>query len=139
MMPKPTKPSVGSLAASKKDSERNFSKFLPPTPTIKRKREDDDGRAQLARETVKRKRSKNTKVEEDGDLDLDLGLNLAIGKLDSRLLADYVAQRTKRFENNLSVVELDDMRIPGTNDIGPSSCAVITSIDAHEVYREGNL
>ena len=44
---------------------------------------------------------------------LGLGINTAISKMDTRLLADYVAQRTKRFGDDLSVVELEDLYIPG--------------------------
>ncbi|KAL8896485.1 MAG: hypothetical protein Q9192_003078 [Flavoplaca navasiana] len=43
---------------------------------------------------------------------LGLGINTAISKMDTRLLADYVAQRTKRFGDDLSVVELEDLYIP---------------------------
>ena len=57
---------------------------------------------------------------EDERLDLEHGLNLAIGKLDSRLQADYVAQRTKRFSSELSLVELEDRHIPGTDGVDAS-------------------
>lgn len=40
-------------------------------------------------------------------------INLAIGMMDSRLLADYVAQRNRRFGEQLSPVEIEDLRIPG--------------------------
>ncbi|KAL8784564.1 MAG: hypothetical protein Q9213_003912 [Squamulea squamosa] len=39
-------------------------------------------------------------------------INPAICRMDNRLLADYVAQRTKRFGDHLSLVELEDMHIP---------------------------
>ncbi|KAL8914163.1 MAG: hypothetical protein Q9171_001158 [Xanthocarpia ochracea] len=39
-------------------------------------------------------------------------INPDIGMMDNRLLADYVAQRTKRFGEDLSLVELEDMHIP---------------------------
>ena len=61
----------------------------------------------------KRKRVKKARFDEDKDLDLDLGINLGIGKLDRGLLADYVAQTTKRLSPNLSLVELKDLHIPG--------------------------
>ncbi|KAI4284135.1 MAG: hypothetical protein L6R38_001632 [Xanthoria sp. 2 TBL-2021] len=44
--------------------------------------------------------------------DTDSNINTAIGKMDNRLLADYVAQRTKRFGEDLSLVELEDMHVP---------------------------
>ncbi len=61
----------------------------------------------------KRKRIKISKSNEDDNLDLDQGLNLAIAKLDNRLLADYIAKRTKRFFPDLSLVELEDRYVSG--------------------------
>jgi len=37
----------------------------------------------------------------------------AIGKMDSRLLADFVAQKAQRHNDNLTSVELSDMYLPG--------------------------
>ena len=61
------------------------------------------------------KKSKNSNSDEDYNLDMDRGLNLAITKLDNRLLADYVAKRTKRFCPDLSLVELEDRYISGVS------------------------
>lgn len=64
--------------------------------------------------SAKRKRKgKKAAAEADADLDVELGINHAIGRMDSRLIADYVAQKTKRFGSDLSVVELEDVHIPG--------------------------
>ncbi|KAL8772037.1 MAG: hypothetical protein Q9209_002703 [Squamulea sp. 1 TL-2023] len=43
---------------------------------------------------------------------LEGDINPAIGRMDNRLLADYVAQRTKQFSDHLSLVELEDMYVP---------------------------
>ena len=43
-------------------------------------------------------------------------INPDIGMMDNRFLADYVAQRTKRFGEDFSLVELEDMHIPGKID-----------------------
>lgn len=84
----------------------------------KRKRTvDEEDHENVVKKPVQRKKTKNAKPDEDEDLDLERGLNLAIGKLESRLLADYVAQRTKRFSPELSLVELEDRHIPGTSGI----------------------
>ncbi|KAI5208679.1 hypothetical protein E4T39_01435 [Aureobasidium subglaciale] len=92
----------------------------PQTSGSKRKREDADEDEAPATQTkaAKRKKAKNAKkakqpkdIEEDA-LDLELGVNHAIAHMDSQLLADHVAQRTKRFHNELSVMELEDMHIP---------------------------
>lgn len=48
----------------------------------------------------------------------DSNINTAIGEMDNRLLADYVAQCTKRFGEDLSLVELEDMHVPGKTDRG---------------------
>lgn len=40
-------------------------------------------------------------------------VKMAISTMDSRLLADYVAQRNRRFGEHLSSVEIENMRIPG--------------------------
>ena len=57
---------------------------------------------------------KNRKTDSDGSLDLVPGINQAIARSNSALLADFVAQRTKRFASDLSLVELEDQHIPGT-------------------------
>ena len=89
---------------------------LPP-PATKRKRDDDDDdddRKVMATAKRKAKRGKKAKTAEDADVDLENGINHALGRMDNRLLADYVVQKTKRFESSLSLVELEDKHIPGT-------------------------
>lgn len=92
--------------------------FLPSTSpkpeSLKRKREEPV--EQPSKQSKKRRKSKKPKDIDDGDLDEKLGVNRAIAQMDSRLLADLVAQRTKRFEPKLSLVELDEKYIPGTTD-----------------------
>ncbi|KAK8185317.1 U3-containing 90S pre-ribosomal complex subunit-domain containing protein [Phyllosticta capitalensis] len=56
--------------------------------------------------------NKKPKDVDDEDLDEAKGLNRSIGRMDSRLLADYMAQRTRRFEPDLSMVELEDRYVP---------------------------
>lgn len=124
-MPEPTKHPVSSLATSKKLDDPSLSESSSPAPIIKRKREEDDGEQREIKQAVKRRKSKKRKPEEDNNLDLNQGLNLAIGKLDSRLLTDYVAQRTRRFATDLSAVELEDIHIPGIDETEQSACALI--------------
>ena len=83
----------------------------PLTASLKRKGTDSD---QNGLKSKKRRKIRKLDTAADGNLDLDSGLNLAIGKMDRRLLADFVAQRTKRFSPNLSPVELEDLHLPGT-------------------------
>lgn len=68
----------------------------------KRAREDDGG---------SRKRKKPAYEQEDLDLDLEAGLNKKIGFLDNMLLADHLAQKTRRFGTDLKPVELSALDI----------------------------
>ncbi|KAI0450328.1 U3-containing 90S pre-ribosomal complex subunit-domain containing protein [Xylaria acuta] len=72
----------------------------------KRAREDDGG---------PRKRKKSAREQDDLDLDLEAGLNQKIASLDSMLLADHIAQKTRRFGSDLKPVELS------TLDISPNA------------------
>ena len=94
------------------DSEGGIPLIEPlspsPQPSSKRKR-DDDGQK---KKSHKRKRTKKPKDIDDADLDEEAGINRAVGHMDPRLLADHVAQRTKRFESELSFVELEDRYLP---------------------------
>ncbi|KAL2353731.1 U3-containing 90S pre-ribosomal complex subunit-domain containing protein [Cryomyces antarcticus] len=56
--------------------------------------------------------TKKPKDIDDDELNTAAGVNTAVAHMDSRLLADHVAQRTKRFEPELSLVELEDRYIP---------------------------
>ena len=84
----------------------------PPLLITKRKRSVDGGRELRPSKSAKLKKGKRKKPGEYESLDLEQ-LNLAFGELDSRLLADYVAQRTKYFSSELNLVELEDRAIPG--------------------------
>ncbi|MCJ1421976.1 hypothetical protein MMC32_008343 [Xylographa parallela] len=59
----------------------------------------------------KKRRKKTTSLIND-DLDFENGINSALGRLNSSLLADYFIQRTKTFAKDLSLVDLDEKRIP---------------------------
>ena len=64
--------------------------------------------------TANKQRIKKIKLSEDDTIDIENSVSLAIGRMDHRLLTDYVAGQTKRFASNLSLVELEDEHIPGT-------------------------
>lgn len=76
----------------------------------KRKRESDK-----ARKLKRRKES----GEENDESHLVIskegkgGINTAIAHLDPQLIADFVGQRVKKFEKELTLVELGDRYIPG--------------------------
>ncbi|KAI0534401.1 U3-containing 90S pre-ribosomal complex subunit-domain containing protein [Xylaria digitata] len=80
----------------------NSTSLAPKAKSKKRAREDDGG---------SRKRKKSAYEQEDLDLDLDAGLNKKIALLDSMLLADHLAQKTRRFGTDLKPVELSALDI----------------------------
>jgi len=75
-------------------------------PTKKRKAQDDS--------QPRKKQKKPKKVRDDeGDLDMEAGLNRGYERMDGQLLADHIAQKTRRFGTDLSPVELSDLYISG--------------------------
>lgn len=95
---------------------------LSPQPTKRARDDDDDDGPEVAAvrpvKKAKRRKARPSTQVQDLDLDLERRLNLAIGKMDRGLLADYIAKCTKRFRSELSAVELEDLHIPG-NSISP--------------------
>ena len=88
---------------------------IPTSPHVTKRKRDDGGSNDLqVRKAAKKKKTKKSKAGDDENLDLEQGLNMAIGNFDGRLLADYVAQRQRRFGQDLSIVEMEDRYIPGT-------------------------
>lgn len=84
-----------------------------PEPTSTKRKADDQDRP-TSKRAAKRKKNTAGKDDEDDGYDLDAGLNLTIAHMDSQLMADHLAQRTKRFQSDsISLVELEDIRIPG--------------------------
>lgn len=78
----------------------------PPTPN-KRKRDAEE------KKSAKRRKLKKPKDVDDEALDSELGVNHAVAHMDSRLMADHLAQRTRRFQPDLSLVEVEERYIPG--------------------------
>lgn len=87
-----------------------FSDSDVPPSSKKRKH---DGPAKGEKKASKRRKLKKPKDLDEEALDVDLGVNHAIEHMDSRLLADHIAQRTKRFQSDLSLVEVEEMYVPG--------------------------
>lgn len=90
------------------------SERLSPAPISKRKRDGGNSYVE-AKRAPGRKKFKKTGVDQDESKHQNQGLIPGMAKLDSHLLADYVAQRSKRFAADASLIELVDMRIPGTH------------------------
>lgn len=90
---------------------------LPGSAQPRKRKQDteNDGGSTESKRAIKKRRSKTSKAHtlEDEHLNVEEGTNIVIGGLNSRSLADYVAQCTKRFLPDLSVVELEDQYLPG--------------------------
>ena len=95
---------------------RNHSQPLL-SPSKKRKHAsggDAPSDAQKALKKQKRKEKKSLKqLAERDDLDDAHSVNKSIGQMDGQMLADRIAQKSKRFEPDLSLVELEDRRLSG--------------------------
>lgn len=83
----------------------------PQTQNSAKRKRDEDPKPESKR-AAKRKKTKKPKDVDDEALDVELGVNHAIAHMDSRLMADHIAQRTKRFQPDLSLVEADDIHLP---------------------------
>lgn len=59
------------------------------------------------------KKTKKSKAIEEDEIDVELGINNAFSHMDNQLLADYLAQRTRKYEDDLSAIELEDKYIAG--------------------------
>ena len=79
-------------------------------PQKKRKR-GAEGESKGEKLAKKPKTKKQKQQFEEDNLDVEAGINKAFAEMDSQLLADYVDQRTRQFESDLSPVELEDRHI----------------------------
>ena len=75
----------------------------------KRKREEGTRMPSSARKIKKKKRKSRSG---DEDIDAENHVDLAFRRLDPQLLADLIAKQTKRFDPHLSLIELEERRIP---------------------------
>lgn len=81
------------------------------TPSSKKRKRGSDEPA--TKKTAKKPKSKKAKEAQDDELDIEAGINNAFSHMDNQLLADYIAQRTRKYESDLSSIELEDKYIPG--------------------------
>ena len=82
--------------------------------TQKRKRATESDAQSTSKRAAKRKKTKAPKDIVDDALDEELGVNHALAHMNSQLLADHLLQRTKRFHDDLSLVELEDLALPAS-------------------------
>ena len=79
----------------------------------KRKSQNHDNDENVSKIDLKQKKRRSPPSGNRQGLEVEQGINTAIGKMNSRMLADYVDHHTVRFGSDLSLVELEDVRIPG--------------------------
>lgn len=108
-------PTLSAMSDSEDDQSgvplfEGFSDSSPPPTSSKKRRQD----APAKEETKSSKRRKLKKAKDVDDEALDAGVNHAIAHMDSRLMADHIAQRTKRFRPELSLVEVEEVHVPGS-------------------------
>ena len=83
------------------------------TQAVKRRHASDDEGEKSLQKPAKQRKSKKSESNDDAHLNEFSNINSALGKMDNRLLTDLVASKTKRFLPNLSLVELEDLHVPG--------------------------
>ncbi|EEP75624.1 conserved hypothetical protein [Uncinocarpus reesii 1704] len=100
------------------------SSLIATSTKVKRKRgrENDEDTADktvpvtTSAERARRKRKKQKKAKQPADdvkdADKKDSIDESIGKMDGKLLADYLAQKAKRHNKDLTAVELDDIYVP---------------------------
>lgn len=84
---------------------------LSATEVKKRKRVPDDQSAIF--QPAKKSAGKKRRIDDDTDLDIENGVDKSYSSMDQQLLADYLAQKTRKFECDLSSIELEDRFISG--------------------------
>ena len=93
-------------------STGSLAEVISPRDVVAPKKRKSESLAESKR-SIKKKKVKKIKDSEDETMDQEQGINTSIGRYDNRLLADFVAQRTKRFDPGLTLIELEDRHISG--------------------------
>ena len=110
--------SIISMTSSYSNSYK--ARTRPRSPPTKRKITCmDNGNASdaIAR---RKKRVKTSKQDSRRSFDTDKNIDSALGSLDSQLLADYLVQKVRQYEPDLSLVEIEEKRIPGHDTLSLS-------------------
>ena len=93
------------------DGNSHWKESPPLSRVSKRKRKSDE---HPDAKDLRKKKAKSLRSASNMSPDLEGAINTAIGDLDSYLLADYVASKTRMLDSNLSSIELEEKHIPGT-------------------------
>jgi protein CMS1 len=78
--------------------------------SLKRKRSTNND----PNETQKRKHKRRTWHDEGREIDEKNGVNVSLAHMGPAQIADLLAKQSKRFQADLSAIEVEDMRIPRT-------------------------
>lgn len=78
----------------------------------KRRSQDAGGAAPKKRQRRRRAPREEDGGDDDADIDVAAGVNRAFERMDGQLLADRLAQKTRRFGTDLSQIELSDLYVP---------------------------
>ena len=103
---------------SHKDSRRstpsqNNSILHSPFSVMKRKTSDLISNGEQSNLFQKRRKTDKSPCELHQEVNLKNSYDIAIGRMNSQLLADYIARQTKKFRGDLSTLELHDLAISG--------------------------
>lgn len=92
----------------------SFSDSEPDAARVSKKRKRDVTDATEKRTAGKKKGRKQKPEDVDfAALNMKLEVNSTIAHMDSRLMADHIAQKTKRFRPELSLVEAENFHVSG--------------------------
>ncbi|OQO00574.1 hypothetical protein B0A48_13064 [Cryoendolithus antarcticus] len=108
----------------------------PGTPANSKRKREEDAPVESKRAAKRRKNPKKPKDVQEDSLDLEKGVNLALAHMDSRLMADHMAQRTTRFRPDVSPVEAEDFMIPERAILDTTAFTATRTTDQLPAYLE---
>ena len=91
------------------NNKNNIENDSENTDTQSKRKQKRKAKNKKAKQTTTTSEEQEIKEQERKD-----GIDESIGKMDGTLLADYLAQRSRRLNKELSAVELEDMYIPSS-------------------------
>ena len=86
---------------------------VTPKTTKKNNNNDTEASSKKKRKKNKNKDSHVTQGQAVKEPERKGGVDEAIGKMDGRLLADYLAQKARKLDKELTAVELEDTYVAG--------------------------
>jgi U3-containing 90S pre-ribosomal complex subunit len=102
--------------AVKKQKREEKAARLPTKNEESAKREENNAVEEVKSEKKTKRKKKRHSISDHIDFDEEHGLNKRIAQMDGHMLVDYIAAKSKRFEPDLTTVELEERYIPGRFD-----------------------